>query len=580
MKFRGLIYGLVLLALLCAFRAWGQQEGSGTPKNQPEAERRFALYTEALRHLTIHGDTASARRLTTEVLALDSTYAPAHYLRSRIATTYTEAFESAEKAIESDSNNLFYLHEAGMAAVRVNRIEKAIGYYSRLASQATDPDHYRVLAMLYTMSSRDNEAIAALDTAEVRFGRIGFFTRMRQRLLLKNGQIERAEREALRAVTEAPYDAENHTALAQIYASTGRDSLATNAYTKALEIDKSNPQTILEFAEFLLHRQRNIEFMMAIQSFVELRDVDIATKLEIVEKIVGDKGFVRNNLLLIEPLLARMAELYPDNIEVLDLYAAHLVATNKIDKAGQIFKQRMAVDGPNKEALGRIIEIEQYLDRRDSVAHYIDLGIGLYPNDIEMRLRKAWLQHSAEDYDGVVATLHEALTHTSDPKEQSSIWGQIGDTEELRNNIKQSHRAYAKALTLNPDNAVALNNYAYKLAVAGKRLAEAEKMALRAIEIEKNNATYLDTVAWVYYRLGNYQQAKRYMQQALSFDKHNSAELALHYGDILDALGDTFLAQTYWKKALERGCEAQKIEQRIEAQRQRTAPAQTPKKRK
>jgi tetratricopeptide (TPR) repeat protein len=94
-------------------------------------------------------------------------------------------------------------------------------------------------------------------------------------------------------------------------------------------------------------------------------------------------------------------------------------------------------------------------------------------------------------------------------------------------------------------------------------------MAQRATELSPNNATYLDTLAWVYYKMGDYEQAKKYMQQALSFDKNNSAELALHYGDILDALGNTFMAQTYWRKALERGADSKKIESRIEAQQQR-----------
>ena len=59
------------------------------------------------------------------------------------------------------------------------------------------------------------------------------------------------------------------------------------------------------------------------------------------------------------------------------------------------------------------------------------------------------------------------------------------------------------------------------------------------------------------------------MQQAMSFDKSNSSELALHYGDILDALGSTFMAQTYWRKALERGADATIIEGRLKAQKER-----------
>ena len=94
-------------------------------------------------------------------------------------------------------------------------------------------------------------------------------------------------------------------------------------------------------------------------------------------------------------------------------------------------------------------------------------------------------------------------------------------------------------------------------------------MAQRATELSPNNATYLDTLAWVYYKLGRYEEAKKVMQQAMSFDKDKSSELALHYGDILDALGSTFMAQTYWRKALERGADAEIIQQRVEAQQQR-----------
>ena len=114
-----------------------------------------------------------------------------------------------------------------------------------------------------------------------------------------------------------------------------------------------------------------------------------------------------------------------------------------------------------------------------------------------------------------------------------------------------------------------LNNYAYHLSVDGNQLNLALEMAIKATTLSPNNGTYLDTLAWVYYKLGQYEQAKKVMQQAMSFDKSNSAELALHYGDILDALGSTFMAQTYWRKALERGADADVVKGRLEAQKER-----------
>jgi hypothetical protein len=53
------------------------------------------------------------------------------------------------------------------------------------------------------------------------------------------------------------------------------------------------------------------------------------------------------------------------------------------------------------------------------------------------------------------------------------------------------------------------------------------------------------------------------MQQALSLDRTKSSELALHYGDILHALGEEFMAKTYWRKALERGADKEDIERRF-----------------
>jgi tetratricopeptide (TPR) repeat protein len=99
----------------------------------------------------------------------------------------------------------------------------------------------------------------------------------------------------------------------------------------------------------------------------------------------------------------------------------------------------------------------------------------------------------------------------------------------------------------------------------------ARQMSERAIKLESNNATYLDTYAWILYYMGELEEARTYMRQALSLDRTGSAELPLHYGDILFALGERFMAETYWRKALEQGADAKRIEQRI------TIPKDTPK---
>ena len=118
-----------------------------------------------------------------------------------------------------------------------------------------------------------------------------------------------------------------------------------------------------------------------------------------------------------------------------------------------------------------------------------------------------------------------------------------------------------------------LNNYAYFLSEDDRQLDKAMEMATRANFLSENNPTFLDTLAWILYRMGRYDEAKKYMQQAISLDRSPSAEIYIHYGDILYAMGEDFMAQTYWRKALEQGYDAGKIEKRLEAQRERKAAA-------
>ena len=133
--------------------------------------------------------------------------------------------------------------------------------------------------------------------------------------------------------------------------------------------------------------------------------------------------------------------------------------------------------------------------------------------------------------------------------------------------IQGANQICAKRPETYYDNPMVLNNYAYFISESSRdprQLDRAFAMAARAVELDGNNATLLDTYAWVLFRLGRLQEARRTMQQAISFDRSENPELYLHYGDILAALGEKFMAETYWRKALEKGYDDPRaIEERI-----------------
>ena len=232
-----------------------------------------------------------------------------------------------------------------------------------------------------------------------------------------------------------------------------------------------------------------------------------------------------------------------------------------------------------------MIDIESYLQHPDSVDKSVTRALELFPAKVDFHLSKGHVMSNSKQYVKAIGAYKGALRHADTDSLRSVIWGFIGDTwhqkatageQDIDNNfaravrkgsfradMKQCYKAYDHSLRYDPDNAMVLNNYAYFLSLEERDLEKALAMASRATALTDNNPTYLDTHAWVLFKLGRVDEARKIMQQAVALDAQESAALLVHYGDILKALGENFMAEIYWRKALEKGYDAGRIERRI-----------------
>ncbi len=99
-----------------------------------------------------------------------------------------------------------------------------------------------------------------------------------------------------------------------------------------------------------------------------------------------------------------------------------------------------------------------------------------------------------------------------------------------------------------PENAVALNALGYTLANRSERLKEALGYITKAIELNPNDPAIMDSMGWVHYRLGNYDEALDYLRSALKV--MNDHEIAAHLGEVLWVTGHKDEARKVWKEAL------------------------------
>ena len=273
----------------------------------------------------------------------------------------------------------------------------------------------------------------------------------------------------------------------------------------------------------------------------------------------------------------------------MELYAGHLIASGELEQALALYKSHLADQPPAEEYFRAVIDIESYLQHPDSVDKYVTRALELFPAKGDFHLSKGHVMSNSKQYVKAIGAYKGALRHADTDSLRSVIWGMIGDAwhqkaeagepnleERLplqmgllgkkgiaRKAMKECYKAYERSLRYWPDNTMVLNNYAYFLSLEERDLERALTMSSRVVALTDNNPTYLDTHGWVLFKLGRTDEARKILQKAVALDGQKSPELMVHYGDILHLLGEQFMAEIYWRRALEKGYDARQIEQRL-----------------
>ena len=555
-------------------------------------------YTDAVRMFYNRRDTAGGRRALRRAIAHDSTYAPALYMLGIDAETYDSlaAEEYSRRAYMADTTNRWYTRQYARTKILNAHYAEAVPLYEKLLrDEPQEPDNYRMLALLYQQQNKPYSALVILDSAEVRFGRQPVLSQIKRGLLVGTHQYDKALAESEAIVADDPEDIQAHIALGDLYAAWGRDSLALASFGRAKELDSTNLEVQMALGDFYNRRGDYRRYLATVDEVFRNDAMPVGEKLRQWERITSDRNFYGQHYLQISDLIRTLVMKYPDNDNVIAAYAGHLLASGESDTALELYKRRIAQRPDVKSYYEWVIDIESYIfNRPDSTTKYIAAALRQFPDDFGLYMREGSALSVMKRYGDAERSFRRALRLAESDSLRSVVRGFIGNLCQTQANaavnpegaehfpglfdamernakaramMKRCFAEYDRALRLDADNATVLNNYSYFLSEQGRDIERAVEMGRRATEIERNNPTYLDTYAWALHKAGRDAEAKRTMQQALSLDRSNSAELLIHYGDILASLGERFMAEIYWRRALESGYPADAVTARFEQQK-------------
>lgn len=374
-----------------------------------------------------------------------------------------------------------------------------------------------------------------------------------------------------------------HYALSTLAEQSGKLKLAESAVREALTLKSDWLEAKVQLAR-LLHLQG--ETTQALDTLRKALDADPDSKilrLSYARLLVDAK-----QLDAARAEFEHLAEQAPGNEDI--LYALGILAlqTEDLDVAERYMKQ---LAGDSKRSLEAAYYLGQIAEQRKqplkAIRWYAEIRHGEYAFDAQVRM--VALLGKQGDIKGALNHLQSILPRGE--AQQIRLYMVEGDvlriaeryedamvlyTEALKKMPGNNDLLYARALMAEkvdrldiliadlqtilktePDNAHAMNALGYTLADRTDRLEEATKYIHRALELLPDDPAILDSMGWLQYRLGNYDEAIKYLTRA--YDLNEDGEIAAHLGEVLWAKGEQQRAQKVWQRILDKTPDDKKV---------------------
>ena len=538
----------------------------------PEQQRKYDyFFLEAMR-LKEKKDYASAFGLLQHCLDIHPNAASALYEVSQyymFLRQVPQGQEALEKAVANAPDNYWYRQGLASLYQQQNELDKAVTLLEQMVVRfPAKQDPLFNLLDLYGRQEKYDEVISTLNRLEKRMGKNEQLSMEKFRIYLQMKDDKKAFQEIESLVQEYPMDMRYQVILGDVYLQNGKKQEAYDVYQKVLAAEPDNPMAIFSMASYYKQTGQEELYQQQLDTLLLNKKVTPDTKVGVMRQMIVENEQADKDSTQIIALFDRIMKQEQDDPQIPMLYAQYLLSKNMESESVPVLEQVVDLDPTNKAArmmlIGAAVKKEDY----KQIIKVCEPGIEATPDALEFYYYLAVAYNQAEKPDSVISICKRALEHTTaDSKKEivSDFYSILGDMYHTQKQMKEAYAAYDSALVYNPSNIGALNNYAYYLSVERRDLDKAEEMSYKTVKAEPNNATYLDTYAWILFEKGNYAEARIYIDNAMKSEGGDKSDVIVeHCGDIYYMTGDVDGALTYWKKALEMGSESKTLKQKIE----------------
>ncbi|WP_345950529.1 tetratricopeptide repeat protein [Mucilaginibacter sp. PAMB04274] len=558
--------GLLLIPAMAVAQTNGTNLSSRKPVTSVDSMAVQQIYYEALRKKTIE-DLKGAAELFARVLQVDANNDAAMYQLSGLRSMenkHADVQQLLEKAVTLKPNNEWYwvaLADSYEKTSSMPKLEHVFDELLRLNPDKTD--YYYDKANALFLEKRYDEALAVYAKLEQLTGLTDDLVINRQKVYLKQNNVEKAAAELEQLIASNPDQVRYYLLLGEIYNSNHLTDKAVKVLQRGEKVLPNNGMLHLALADAYRNKKEIEASYKQLQLAFEAPGLDIDQKIRII--LGYTPKFPDANAKASALELSRIAtNVHPNDAKAQAIYGDMLAQNNKLKEAKAAYKKSVELNSEIYMVHEQLVRLELGENAIDEAIKDGDNALSLFPNQAWMNYLVAIAYLQKKQPAKALGYLKYTIALELDDKDLSAqSYAALGDCyHELKDNTK-SDAAYDKALTYNPDNAYALNNYAYYLSIRGEQLEKAAQMSKHSIDLQPNTASFEDTYAWILFRQKKYADARQWIEKALTHSKDGNAVQTEHYGDIMFYLGNTEAAVQNWKKAKEYGGQSSVLDRKI-----------------
>jgi tetratricopeptide (TPR) repeat protein len=471
---------------------------------------------------------------------------------------------------------------AGSAARRASEAAARLGESGRsleLADRALAIDPADARARWLKGSAEFNlgrarDALASLEAANAADTLDAEIPRTLARVAESMNRIDIVAR-AYRKVTDLDEDdGEGWFQLAAADARLGAFTEADSAVSRAADLNSERPGLLFLRGWIAESLDRNAQAMDLYRHHLELHSDDLTTRRRLVRLYAGAGRFADA---LVEAHKVTAAQ--PKDAESIEVEAEMAYRANKpADGAALLAKLRSAVPS-EPEGMARAAGVLMRSNRNDDAlalvsewsnrhptdprgpmllseihlqAHHDARALGeaqravsMAPDSLAPRVLLARLYQRQKQWDDASRVWLEAWRRFPD---ESRLALDLAFCREQAGQLDSAVRVAREVIRRQPENPQALNFLGYLFADHNRNLEEARQLISKALDKDPENGAYLDSMGWVYYRLGRFADARGELEKAVALTQ--DPVVHEHLGDVYKGLKLLDLAREQYRRSL------------------------------